>query len=109
MQAEAVKRSDSAMLEGDLAWARSNLRMVDGRLALDVANCLRIIELHPDYKGRFRFNEVLSKVLDRGSVMIEWRIIEFAADLQERFLPEIPVDIVAKALVAAANRAEGKK
>ncbi len=105
MQAAAI--IDVAVVEdGDALWVRTNLRhSKDGRLRLDMANCLRVIELHPDFKGRFRYNEVLNKVLDRGTVMIEWRMGEFAAMLQERFLPELPYEIAARALVVAANRA----
>lgn len=91
--------------DGDALWARENLRHAkDGRIMLDLANCLRVIELHPDFKGRYRYNDVLNKVLDKGTVMIEWRLLEFAATLQERFLPEIPYETAARALVVAANR-----
>lgn len=89
----------------DERWARQNLRHSDGGPLLDLANCLRVIERHPDYKGRYRFNDVLGKVLDRGAVMIEWRLGEFAAEMQERFLPELPYEVAARALVIAANRA----
>lgn len=95
---------------GDSQWALSNLRKdKNGRLLLDFANCLRIVELHPDFKGRYKFNDVLGKVLDRGTVMIEWRLIEFTATVQERFLPEVPYDIAVKALIVAANKATGSK
>ena len=104
MQAAAI---DVAVEEdGDLPWARKNLRRSeDGRVLLDIANCLRVLELHPDFKGRYKFNDVLVKVLDKGTVMVEWRLVEFVAMIQERFLPEIPFDIATRALVAAANRA----
>jgi len=92
----------------DADWARANLRFVDGCPVLDIANCLRVLERHPDFKGRYRFNETLSKVLDRGTVMIEWRVSEFVATIQERFLPEIPVETAYRALVVAANRAGQK-
>lgn len=92
--------------EGDLLWVRRNLRRAeDGRLLLDLANCLRVLELHPDFKGRYKFNDVLMKVLDRGTVMIEWRLSEFTAMVQERFLPEIPYETATRALVIAANKA----
>lgn len=104
MQAAAI---DVAVEDdGDLRWAGKNLRHAkDGRVLLDIANCLRVLELHPDFKGRFKFNDVLIKVLDRGTVMVEWRLAEFTAMMQERFLPEIPFEIATRALVAAANRA----
>ncbi len=92
----------------DERWARENLRFHDGRVLLDLANCLRVIERHPDFKGRFRYNDVLNKVLDKGTVMIDWRLSEFAAMLQERFLPEVPFETAARALIAAANRADAK-
>lgn len=103
MQAAAI---DIAVEDdGDALWARRNLRCAkDGRLMLDLANCLRVIELHPDFKGRYKYNDVLGKVLDKGTVMVEWRLLEFAATLQERFLPEIPYETAARALVVAANR-----
>ncbi|HNR75812.1 MAG TPA: hypothetical protein PKM48_01690 [Parvularculaceae bacterium] len=103
MQAAAVEVSVEN--DGDEQWARANLREAHGRLALDIANVLRIIELHPDFKGRYKYNDTLGKVLDRGSVMIEWRVSEFVAQIQERFLPEISSEIAYKALVVAANRA----
>lgn len=104
--AKALETEDG--YEGDAAWARANLRHANGRLLLDLANCIRVIELHPDFKGRFRFNDVLGKVLDRGTVMVEWRLGEFVATLQERFLPEVSFEIAARALVVAANRASQK-
>jgi len=95
--------------DGDRQWARKNLRCAeDGRLLLDIANCLRVLELHPDFKGRYKFNEVLVKVLDRGTVMVEWRLAEYTAMMQERFLPEVPFEIATRALVVAANRAGQK-
>ncbi len=94
--------------QSDEEWARQNLRFDAGRPVLDLANCLRVIERHPDFKGRYRYNEVLNKVLDRGTVMIEWRMIEFAVTLQERFLPEIAFDTASRALVLAANKASQK-
>jgi hypothetical protein len=90
--------------DGDATWARNNLRYDGDRLLLDIANCLRVIEFHPDFKGRFKYNEILAKVLDRGSVMVDWRVSEFTATLQERFLPGVPFEVAARALVVAANR-----
>ena len=95
--------------EGDAQWARANLRYADGRPILDIANCLRVIELHPDFKGRFRYNDTLAKVLDKGTVMVEWRLSEIVASLRERFLPAVPFEIATRALVVVANRAGEKK
>lgn len=90
--------------DGDAHWARSNLRFEGDRVLLDLANCLRVIELHPDFKGRYKYNDVLAKVLDRGTVMVEWRLSEFTATLQERFMPGVPFEVASRALVVAANR-----
>ncbi len=107
MQALATKvEIDDTAADG--AWARQNLRFDNGRLLLDLANCLRVIERHPDFKGRYRYNDVLAKVMDRGAVMVEWRLGEFATLLQERFMPELPYEIAARALAVAANRASQK-
>lgn len=103
MQAAAVESADTGA--DDAQWARENLRQVDGRFALDIANVLRLVELHPEFQGRFKYNDTLNKVIDRGSVMIEWRVFELVAQIQERFLPEIPSEIAYKALVVAANKA----
>ena len=103
MQAATVKLADED--SGDAQWARNNLRQIDGRFLLDIANVLRIIELHPDFKGRFKYNDTLNKVIDRGTVMIEWRVSEWVAQIQERFLPEIPFEIAYRALVIAGNKA----
>jgi hypothetical protein len=110
---EGGMKSNAAIIDvevegDDLRWVRENLRFCGDRVRLDLANCLRVIERHPDFKGRYRFNDVLSKVLDRGTVMVEWRLGEFAAMLQERFLPEIPYEMAARALVIAANRGSQK-
>lgn len=104
MQAAKLEAAAPADGAGDAAWARANLRFGEGRPYNDLANCLRVLERHPDFKGRFKYNEMLSKVVDRGAVMIEWRIGEIAAELQERFLPEVPPETVNRALVIAANR-----
>jgi hypothetical protein len=89
----------------DAAWARYYLRHEDGKIIIDLANCLRIFEMHPDFRGRFKYNDTLNKVLDRGGVMLEWRISEITAILQERFMPGVPFEIVQRALVVASNRA----
>jgi hypothetical protein len=106
--AEAIDVEVEEAPSNDALWARDNLRYRDGQPILDIANCLRVIELHPDYKGRYKYNDVLLKVLDRGTVMIEWRMLEFAAEIQERFLPDIPFETASRALVVAANRASAK-
>jgi hypothetical protein len=91
-------------IDGDAHWVRTHLRFDGDQVLLDIANCLRVIELHPEFKGRYKYNEILAKVLDRGSVMVEWRMSEFTAGLQERFLPGVPHEVAARALVVAANR-----
>ncbi len=110
MQASAIIDVEpEAAVDSDAQWVEANLRRdAEGRIYADLANCLRIIERHPDFKGRFRFNEVLVKVLDKGTVMIEWRLGEFVSQMQERFIPEIPYEIASRALVVAANRAGNK-
>lgn len=95
-------------VQSDDDWSAENLRRQDGRPLNDLANCLRVLERHPDYKGRFRYNDMLAKVVDCGSVMVEWRINEITADLQERFLPDVAPENVSKALVIAANRNAAK-
>jgi hypothetical protein len=93
----------------DAAWARANLRFDDDKPHLDIANALRVLERHDQFKGRFKFNETLNKVMDKGTVMLEWRVAEVAAVMQERFMPGIPVDAVNQALVIHANNAMKKK
>ena len=88
----------------DEAWARKSLRWREGKPVCDIANAIRILEQHPDFKGRFKYNEVLNKVLDKGTVMIEWRVNEACAVIQEGFIPAISTDCVNKALVIVANR-----
>ncbi len=104
MQATKLETPVRSEASGDAEWARANLRFDEGRPYNDLANCLRVLERHPDFKGRFKYNEMLSKVVDRGAVMVEWRISEIAAELQERFLPEITPETVGRSLVIAANR-----
>lgn len=108
MQPAKVEITPVPAKQGDDDWSAENLRQVDGRTLIDLANCLRVLERHPDYKGRFRFNEMLNKVVDRGAVMVEWRINEITADLQERFMPNVAPENVSKALFIAANRASAK-
>jgi hypothetical protein len=104
MQAAKLDAVATAETATDEDWVKANLRFGDGLAYNDLANCLRVIERHPDFKGRFKFNEMLSKVVDRGAVMVEWRIHEVAAELQERFMPEVSPETVGRALVIAANR-----
>ncbi len=98
---EPAKRREA---NPDQLWAKKNLRFRDGRPLLDIANMMRIFERHEEYKGRFRYNETLNKVLDKGSLMLDWRIMEVCADVQERFLPEVPETVVRNALIVMGNR-----
>jgi hypothetical protein len=103
MQTAKIEKAPEPV-QTDVDWSAENLRRQDGRILTDLANCLRVLERHPDYKGRFRFNEMLNKVVDRGAVMVEWRINEIATEIQERFIPDVAPENVARALVIAANR-----
>ena len=107
-QGEAANKPQARQLTPDQAWARKNLRFRDGRAYLDVANVLRVLERHSDYNTRFKFNEMLAKVMDKGTVMLDWKVAELTADLQERFLPAVEQEIVNAALVVAANRGGAK-
>ncbi len=98
-----------ASAKDDEVWASRNLRFAEGRAILDLANALRVVERHADYQGRFRYNEMINRVLDRGVVMVDWRLYEFTAEIQERFLPGVCGDLVDKALTIAANRASAKR
>jgi len=88
----------------DLAWAKENLRWADEKPIPDMANVLRVLDRHPDFKGRYIYNETLNKVLDKGTLMLDWRVSECCAVIQERFVPEIPESAVNNALVICANR-----
>lgn len=101
-EAAAPSRAASA----DRDWVDRNLRRSDQGPYLDLANLLRIIDRHPEFCGRFRFNPGMSKVLDRGRVMLAWQFDELAAVIQERFLPGVPETLVAKAVIVAAQRAQ---
>jgi hypothetical protein len=94
----------SAALSPDEQWARENLRWRGAELIIDLANVVRIFERHPDYQRRFKYNEVLNKVMDKGTVMLEWRINDMTTILQERFMPSVPVDLVARGLLVVSNR-----
>ncbi|MEO0878259.1 MAG: hypothetical protein AAFY22_00970 [Pseudomonadota bacterium] len=106
---QAQPAGEAGALSEDAQWARQNLRHGSDGPYLDIANSLRIFERHPDFKGRFKFNEMINKVVDRGSVMVEWKISAIAADVQERFAPMMPFEIVNRALIIAANRAGESK
>ncbi len=93
----------------DRAWAKENLRWRDGFPLLDIANVMRVLDRHEEYKGRFRYNDDLGKVTDKGSIMLDWRILEVCADLQERFLPGISETVVRGALIVCGNRNCAKK
>ncbi|MEL6362824.1 MAG: hypothetical protein AAFR21_17260, partial [Pseudomonadota bacterium] len=58
----------------DEAWACAHLRFRDGNVLLDLANVLRILTGHDDFKGRFTFNKGIGKVIDRGTVLLGWQI-----------------------------------
>lgn len=105
VEVEDASKSVKAANATDAKWVEENLRRDEnGQIYKDLANCLRIYERHPDFRGRFRYNDVLTKVLDKGTVMIEWRLSDLVSIIQERFIPEIPYEIAVRALVVAANR-----
>lgn len=91
-------------LTADEEWALANLRWRANAPIVDLANVVRILERHPDFQKRFKYNDVLTKVMDRGAVMLEWRINDITAIIQERFIPEAPVDMVSRALLVVSNR-----
>lgn len=89
----------------DPSFVEEHLRKDANGVVLDIANVLRILERHPDFAGRFRFNEGMGKICDRGKVLLGWKIDEMAAIIQERFLPGISEALVAKAITVVAHRA----
>lgn len=95
--------------DDDKAWAKENLRWSDGKPICDLANVLRILGGHEDFVGRFIFNETLNKVLDKGTLMLEWRVSAYCADIQERFIPGIAENTVNSALIIVANRTGTRK
>lgn len=101
-----TKPADPAV---DERWARENLRWRGDQPVLDMANVLRILDGHEEFAGRFRYNDNLNKVMDKGAVMLDWRLAEVCAVIQERFLPEITEADVRKALLVHANRKSRKK
>jgi hypothetical protein len=88
----------------DRVWAKQNLRWRDGFPLLDIANAMRVLDRHEDYKGRFRYNDDVDKVLDKGSIMLDWRVLEVCAEIQERFLPDISEAAMRAALTVNGNR-----
>lgn len=108
-QAAAVEKKakaapvKDAKEDEDLAWAKANLRFNGDEPVLDIANALRVLKRHETFAGRFRFNDTLNKVMDKGSVMLDWRVAEVVAVIQERFLPGISEAAVNKALIVHAN------
>lgn len=100
---EAPKKQRRALTEDEI-WARKNLRWKGGEPIPDIANVLRIFERHEDYKGQYKFNEMVNRVLYKGVVMIDWRIFELCAFVQERFIPGIDEDVVLKGLTIAAYK-----
>ena len=106
---QANSKQAVGKLSPEQAWARKNLRFANGQPHRDLANVIRILERHEDYNKRFKYNEVLTKVLDKGTVMLQWRVSELTADIQERFLPAIEQSIVEAALIVSSNRAIQKK
>ena len=103
-QASAAVQKQKRPLSEDEVWARKNLRWRDGQPIADMANALRIFERHEDFKGRYRYNEMVNRVLDRGVVMIDWRISEVCVLVQERFIAGIPEEVVLKGLTIAAYK-----
>ncbi len=100
-----VDETETASSPGDdSAWAKANLRWQGDAPVPDMANALRILDGHPDFKGRFIYNETLGKVLDKGTLMLDWRVSECCAVIQERFVPGIAESTVNNALIICANR-----
>jgi len=91
-------------LSDDEIWARKNLRWQGGSAILDLANALRVFDRHEDYKGRFKYNEMVNRAMDKGTVMIDWRIFELCAEIQERFLPGMDDALMVRALTVSANK-----
>jgi len=90
----------------DRDWARHNLRRYDqDKLILDLANVLRVLERNPDYSGRFRYNQDMAKVVDRGVIMAMWMVNALAGEIQERFMPSVNENLVHKAIEIVANKA----
>lgn len=101
---QPVDSKEPSQADKDLAWARENLRFRANEPFIDIANALRVLERHPEFDGRFRYNTSLKKVMDKGAVMLDWRVAEVVAVIQERFLPEITESDVNKALIVHSNR-----
>jgi len=76
----------------DKQWCVENLRCCEENyLILDLANVLRVLERHPEYRGRYHYDINMHKVIDRGVVMVLWQVDALASELQERFLPGVEV------------------
>lgn len=103
--AQATARPARRASDPDPRFIEEHLRLDANGVILDIANVLRILERHPDFSGRFRFNEGMGKICDRGKVLLGWQVDELTARIQERFLPAIPETIVAKAIAIVAHRA----
>lgn len=103
VELEEIGAASAPTSDQDLAWATENLRWANEKPISDLANVLRVLERHPEFTDRFIYNETLSKVLDKGTLMLDWRISECCAVIQERFIPEIAESTVNNALVICAN------
>lgn len=104
-----AKSGEPSQRDKDRLWAKKNLRFKGGQPCLDCANALRIFERHSSFTGRFRYNDTLNKVMDKGAVMLDWRVSEVVCVIQERFMPEISVNAVERALIVHANHVIQKK
>ena len=109
IEAEEAVAENEAAAGDDEAWAKANLRFQDGKPISDMANVLRVLQRHSDFEGRFVYNETLNKVLDKGEVMLDWRVSECCAVIQERFVPGVAEADVNAALVIHANRCGVRK
>ncbi|MEM8773088.1 MAG: hypothetical protein AAGD92_15685 [Pseudomonadota bacterium] len=104
LKAAPIAEENVSDLEQDRQWVVENLRMCGDEPFCNVANVLRVLQRHEVFAGRFRYNTALTKVMDKGSVMLDWRVSELVAVIQERFLPEVSPDDVEKALIVHANQ-----
>jgi len=93
----------------DPSFVEEHLRRDGNGVILDMANVLRVLERHPDFAGRFRFNAGMGKICDCGKVLLGWQIDELTAVIQERFLPAVPEATVAKAVAVVAHRASADR
>lgn len=100
----AIEDQGNRDAERDEVWAMANLRCRNNEPYTDLANVLRIFDRHPEFRGRFKFDKSMGKVMDRGEVLLGWQIDELCAVVQERFLPQVPEDVVLRSLLICANR-----